>query len=240
MNAIFGAIIGLNLLNATFLVLFFILQKPFFRFFSHFAWIISVILIILFFLVGALFGLIGTLGMDLGDTLTYLFSASTISTLFQNDKSTSDMLNICINNDGDIATKYLGLGAGTQVGQISDLYTASATIKSLQTNITNNKNSITIPKVNDQYDAIIKDYQISSDDTSINGPKLTEESWWAFSDASQNRDGMSKCANPAKDMWVSDQSKCKSGYTYINAGSGTVGTASCLVITEWTASVIYF
>jgi hypothetical protein len=236
MNAIFSAIIALNVLNLVSLILFMFLKFNFMRYLAHFSWILSVILIILFFLVGALFGLVGTLGMDLGGALNYLFSDANIKTLFAG--KTSDMLNVCINEDGDIASKALGIGSGTNVGQISDLYTASTTIKTLQTNLTQNKNSITIPSINKQYDAYILDYRTTSTDSTTNGPATVDSAWKPFSDATQNKNGMAACTtNPSKDIWVPDKSLCPTGYTYISAGTSGTGSSSCLVINEWSSSV---
>lgn len=237
MNIIFGVIIGLNVMNGVALLLFAILKIKILRYLSHFTWIVSMIVIIIFFLVGALFGLVGTLGMDLGQALNYLFSATNINTIFS-DPSTGGMLNICINDNGDIATKYLNLGSGTSVGLVSDLYTASQNIQMLQANISATTNSLTIPVIDANYDKMIKDFTQSSTDNS--GPASAAVAWRGYSDSTQNK-AMAGCSsNPAKDIWLSDKNYCPTGFPYITAGSSGVGSQSCLVVQEWSASVRIF
>ena len=60
--------------------------------------------------------------------------------------------------------------------------------------------------------------------------------WQGYSDFSLNMYQGSNCQSQTKDQWSQSQSKCFSNYSYLIAGSSTLGTPNCLLFTEWSSN----
>ncbi|MFM7859765.1 MAG: hypothetical protein ACKO96_49495, partial [Flammeovirgaceae bacterium] len=73
---------------------------------------------------GAFFGIFGTLGQDLSSSFLILFSSTQIYRLFPSNVQAAQLLDVCVNQDGDISNKVFNL-QNTPVDSVSQLTTAS-------------------------------------------------------------------------------------------------------------------
>lgn len=228
---IFGIILALNVLNLVGVIMFGIFKFQIFRYFSHIAWFCLALLIILTFILGSFFAIFGVLGMDLGISFTYLFSSTQINNLFSTNAQAAQLLNVCINSDGDIANQVFNL-SNTNVNSITTLQNASSQMGILAANLTNNSQSISIPLVNSLYTTYQNDIVLTFSSTN-NGA-----AWYDWSDSSLNS-FMSQCSGvKGNERWVQNLTKCSSGYSYALKSAATMGSKVCLLMSDWDLTVI--
>ena len=231
---LFGLVLALNILNLIGVVLFGVFKIQFFRYFSHFAWFCLGILIILLFIMGSIFAIFGVLGIDLSTSFSYLFSSAQISVLFRSNPQAAQLLDVCVNNDGDIANRVFNL-SNTNVNSIAILQNASVQLGVLVANLTSNTQSISVPYLNSIYNNFLSDIitlNIGDNDSPINA----FTSWYKWSD-SLSGSFMSQCGNPAKDRWVQNTTRCSSGYTYTVKTIINPGSQACLLVSDWDSTV---
>jgi hypothetical protein len=195
------------------------------------------ILVIINFILGAFFGIFGTLGQDLSSSFLFLFSSTQIYKLFPSNTQAAQLLDVCINLDGDISTKVFNL-QNTPVDSVSQLTTASTQLNQLIANLTSNTQSITIPVINSVYANYIIDVRLVSPSDGNLAPATVLNEWSKWSDSGFSGSNIGTCSNPSKDRWVQNSTFCPSGYTYTSkASASSTGSQTCLLISEWDSSV---
>mmetsp|Transcript_29385 Transcript_29385/g.29119 ORF Transcript_29385/g.29119 Transcript_29385/m.29119 type:complete len:399 (+) Transcript_29385:973-2169(+) len=203
------------------------------------------------------FGLLGVLGfiattlivgasVGLHDSCRFAKDAITTkglheyTVLFPED--TADYLNVCFNEDGDLA-KYLNLTeelsyAYTILNMSSEFqhYDINATYLTTFESIKINEKAASFYKTNYLYTV---DPSVSEEDQPVTILAILN-SWsnYDFENSLQKSEG--KCTSFSLDEWVIEESQCEDNYTYLNNSdpSENVGKPSCLVLTEWTSENI--
>ena len=234
---LFGLILGLDVLNILGALLFGIFKFQIFRYFNHIAWFILAFIIILIFILGSVFAIFGILGQDLSSSFINLFSPPQIFTTFSSNYQAAQLLNVCINDNGDIANKVFNFSSGN-VGSIATLQNASNSLSVLARNLSNNTNSISIPILNSLYNNYINDITLVTltAESVANSPATVLTNWYPWSDTTFGTYGMSKCSAGLKDRWVQNITRCPSGYQYNSPSSAGTGQ-SCLLISDWNPTV---
>lgn len=239
----FVVILVLNCLNIIGIILFGCCGKSCCRVLSHISWVGNAILMIITFLLGSVFSIVSIFGTDSSQSFLYLFSNESLASgqLFQ-DKNSSTMISICINNDGDLANRYFNLAA-TGVASVAQLYNASLALNQTQSNVSQYNNSVVIGSLKLMYQNNSNDITtvLFPDSDSPTQIKSIITKWTGWSDSNTNKQ-MASCQSPAQDLFFQSQSSCPAAYSYTNGNSAkaNLGSKSCLVVTDWTASVNYF
>jgi len=235
----FALILGLNVLNILGIIFFGLCDKQFFRCFNHISWIFNAIFMIITFILGSAFCIFGVFGQDSSSTFMYLFGNDSLTTgvLFDNNNGVGNMINICINGNGDIADNYFNLTTGS-TNNLALLYNASFALNQTQSNLTAHSTSIVIPFINGQYQNYsydITQVNLASELNTYNQPSSVLQAWRGWSDSNQGLQ-MSKCNAPAQDEFFQNKSMCPSAYPYYPTSSGTTGslnTKDCLQVLDW-------
>lgn len=131
---------------------------------------------------------------------------------------------------------------GTSTGSsqyLDKLYNVSYILVDNKNQIKSNKNSIAISSINSQLDEGKKNIILTTD-TSYNSDALLNQflEWNAYTDSSVSGTYQRSCSSNTKDYWVSDQKTCPSSYTYVPSGGANIGSTSCIVFSEWSASQV--
>ena len=120
-----------------------------FRLFIHILWNILALIMILGFIIGGAFTLVGIIGKDLVDVISYVLSSKNLdnsdsspSKIISKDDTTS-MLNTCINGNGDIIHD-LGLDGNAVAENLDQVSELSNTISQLSNTIVTTTNNINL------------------------------------------------------------------------------------------------
>lgn len=131
---------------------------------------------------------------------------------------------------------------GTSTGNsqyLDKLYNVSYVLVDTKNQINTNKNSLAITSINSQLDEAKKNIILTTD-TTYNSDALVNQflEWNAYTDSSVSGTYQRGCSSNTKDYWVTDQKNCPGSYTYLASGGSAVGSNSCLVLSEWTATQV--
>jgi hypothetical protein len=137
-----------------------------------------------------------------------------------------------------LASEAFGTSSGNS-DYLNKLYNVSNILIDTKNQIISNKNSIAITSVNSQLDTAKKNIILTTD-TSLNSDALINQflEWNAYTDSSTSGTYQKGCSSNIKDFWVSDKSTCPASYTYVPVGGSGAGSASCLVLSEWSSSQV--
>jgi hypothetical protein len=238
--AFFGMILGIGVVNIVCTVLFGFFKIQFARYFNHISWFLLAIFIIITFILGSLFAIFGVLGSDLSTSFNYLFTSAQITKVFKNNGDASSLLDVCINQDGDIANKVFKLST-TNVNSINTLTTANNQLNDLKANLTANSKSITVPKINSAYQGFYDDITTVTNSNLNLAPAKVFTEWNRWSDSAATSSLVGSCTNPPKERWVQNKTLCPSGYSYFSkASASSPGAQGCLSMQDWDSSVIQF
>lgn len=131
-------------------------------------------------------------------------------------------------------------GTSTSSSQYLDkLYNVSFVLTDTKTQINSNRNSIAVTSINSLLDDAKKNIILTTD-TKYNSDAILNQflEFNAYSDSSVSGTYQRGCSSNTKDYWVPEQKTCPASYTYVQAGGANVGSASCLVLSEWSASQV--
>jgi hypothetical protein len=139
--------------------------------------------------------------------------------------------------NGDLADAF-NLKSG-DTSYVDTLYTAASSLADVQSNITSNSRSIAVSEINQRFTNYTNDITKTTNSATHGNNDLTYvfTQWQGWTDSSQNM-YQKGCSSSTKDQWVQTQSKCSSGYTYIQSGSSSIGSNSCLIYPEWSSAQV--
>ena len=119
------------------------------------------------------------------------------------------------------------------------LYTAASNLTDIQNQIKNNSRSLAVSQVNQKFIDYTNDITLTTSSSVHGNNDVTNvlSQWRGWTDANQNM-FQKGCSSSTKDQWAQNQTKCSSGYSYINAGSSSIGSNYCLIYPEWSSSQV--
>ena len=146
-NAVFGALMGMNISLAVLMLLIALFSgksctsccccRCLFKFCTHILWNVLALLMILSFIIGSLVALVGRLGGDMMGILSYVMSIDNFNgtnpILVNELDSAKDYIYTCLHGDGDIAKQ---LNLGDSLDSFDDINNVESNITEVLNNFT--------------------------------------------------------------------------------------------------------
>lgn len=146
---IYGLFLGIAVASLSLLLVYMFAKCYYLRFAIHVMWNIIFFLTVLSFLLGCVFGVIGVVGFQFVPVINYIFSSQFLNSPESpfGSQSSSNMLETCINGDGDLATTmHLNPKTGA-TSQLNDLFQISVEIEKIKIALSSVSDSTSLPLV---------------------------------------------------------------------------------------------
>lgn len=229
-------ILGLALLFLVFNFLTVNMDKMCCRFVSLIIWNLITLITIPLFLLSCAFGMLGTAFIYLPAFLDIFLSAEGLN-IYLNGQS-ANILNQCINGDGNMRTVLLGNGT-----DYTYIFNNFYDIAYQLNNITNQFSNSTNSQVSTQQKATYIKMEtnialaVGSDN---NSPAAVIRTLNTNTQKNNIDSKISSCSSQTDDVWVSDNGSCPVSSTIVSSSDPTsnLGDPSCLNILQWTSSQV--
>ncbi|MCQ2817084.1 MAG: hypothetical protein MJ252_07450 [archaeon] len=230
-QVLFGMFMAFAVILLVVLVLYTCTQCCLFKFLLLILWNILLAFIVLGFTVCLLFGILSEASAQLpaavGEVLTYDYLTNESSKIHIDNES-ANLLDICLNQDGDLAT---GMNISfASIEKIDELYLVMDNLTKVIEDIEELDTSEAIKNSISGMNEYHNDYSLVTDETE--GDKdvnavLKELNGYT----DKNLETTENCGT--EDRFVSIKEKCPEGYTYFN-GEGTKPEGkNCLLVKDW-------
>lgn len=207
------------------------------RYVSHIAWNLITLITIPLFLLSSLFGLAGTAMIYLPSFLEVLLSYEGLVTIVSEDSA--NILDSCLNGDGSLR----GVAFDDTTGYLDNFdkfYNTSYTLNNYSDSLSESTSSQVVTRTKDLYTRMQTNIALAPKvEGDANSPVTVLGDLTSLTQASYSS-ALDSCSGTTEDVWVSDNTSCPEGFTYIPASTPetNVGKDSCLNVREWTASSV--
>lgn len=230
--ALFAVSIGLAILFLLWTVMFGCCGIKFSKYILHVLWNIINLITIPIYIIAGVFGLMGTAMLYLGTLINVMFSPSGLAIIFPNNTLTVQILDTCMNKDGNIYNQIFSNSGSTQTTSLTSFINNGNKLKQIRLNITNINGS---PAAN-QFSLLYKNMStnIALEPNVLKTLKeLTTYTSYADKTASKQAD----CSSNTYDLWTSLKEDCPADIFVVPAApANNVGSNSCLNVRDWKSS----
>lgn len=231
----FAVLLGLALLFLVFNFITVNLDKMCCRFISLIIWNLITIITIPLFLLSCAFGMLGTAFIYLPAFLDVFLSTQGL-TVYLNAQS-ANILNQCINGDGNMKSVLLGNGTTDYSSIFNNFYNIAYQLNNITNQISNSTNSQICTQQKSTYVKMETNIALAIG-TDSNSPASVISDLNSNTQKSYPNSKISSCSSQTEDIWVSDNVSCPTSSTIVVSSDPTsnLGNPSCLNILQWTSS----
>lgn len=234
---LFASLIILAFIFFVFVSMFICFEIKFAKYISHIVWNLITLITIPIFIIGAVFGLLGTAFSFIGPILEVLFSKEGLNKIFTNSTSTIDIIDTCVNKNGDLTNVVAG--SSGLITNLNNLISYGLQLDQVSNNLTSADGSPLVKVFQKYYTDVDKNIALDTSTSSESAKSALFELSLYTDYTEKSNSKQASCSSNTYDFYVSSDDSCPDSYKLIQSSSSTenIGSKSCLNIRNWSSNL---